>query len=59
MSVGQKAAELQPTASSSHRWQACIAVVRGDAETALREARLEPNEAYRNFSLALAQVTRR
>ncbi len=58
IAVGQKAAELQPTASSSHRWQVCIAVVRGDGETALREAKLEPNDAYRRFCIALAQVAR-
>jgi len=58
VAVAQKAAELQPTGASSHRWQVCVAVMRGDGETALREARLEPNEAYRNFSLALAQAAR-
>ena len=58
VAVARKAAELQPTASSSHRWQACIAVLHGDGETALREARLEPNEVYRNFTLALAQTAR-
>jgi serine/threonine-protein kinase len=58
MVVAEKAAELQPTAASSHRWQVCIAVVRRDGETALREAKLEPNEAYRDFALALAQASR-
>ncbi len=58
MAVAQQAAELQPTGTSSHRWQVCIAVVRGDVETALREATLEPNEAYRHFALALAQAAR-
>ncbi|HEY3663333.1 MAG TPA: tetratricopeptide repeat protein [Chthoniobacterales bacterium] len=58
MAVAEKAAELQPTAASSHRWQVCIAVVRRDGETALREAKLEPNEAYRDFALALAQASR-
>ena len=36
--MAEKAAELQPKASSSHRWQVCIAVARGDGETALRQA---------------------
>jgi serine/threonine-protein kinase len=58
VAAARKAAELQPTGASSHRWQACVAVVGGDGETALREALLEPNEAYRNFSLALAQAAR-
>jgi serine/threonine-protein kinase len=58
VAVAQKAVELQPTGASSHRWQVCVAVVRGDGETALREALLEPNEAYRNFALALAQAAR-
>lgn len=58
MAVAARAAELQPTAASSHRWQVVISVLRGDGETALREARLEPNEAYRNFCLALAHAAR-
>jgi TolB-like protein len=49
-----KAAELQPTAASGHRWQALVAVLRRDGPAALREARLEPNEGYRRFLLALA-----
>jgi serine/threonine-protein kinase len=47
-------AELQPSASSSHRWQVLVAVQRGDGETALREAQLEPDEGFRPFELALA-----
>ena len=31
---------------------------RGDGDLALREAYLEPNEAYRNYALALAQFAR-
>ena len=58
VAVAQQAAELQPTANSSHRWQACVAVLHGDGETALREARLEPSEVYRDFVLALAQTAR-
>src|SRR6476660_2074076 len=52
--AGRKFAELQPTASSSHRWQVLVAVQRGDGETALREAQLEPNDGFRSFELALA-----
>ena len=47
-------AELQPTASSSHRWQVLVAVQRRDGETALREALLEPDAAFRRFELTLA-----
>ena len=35
-----------------------VAVQRGDGETALREAQLEPDEGYRRFELALAQYVR-
>ena len=56
--VARKAAELQPAAASSHRWQVLIAVQRGDGETALREAQLEPDEGYRRFELALAHYVR-
>jgi serine/threonine-protein kinase len=51
-------AELQPSASSSHRWQVFVAVQRGDGEKALREAQLEPDERIRSFELALAQDVR-
>src|SRR5438093_6535165 len=54
----RKAAELQPTGDDSHRWQVLVAIQRGDGETALREAQLEPNEAYRRFELALAHYAR-
>jgi TolB-like protein/Flp pilus assembly protein TadD len=53
--VARKAAELQPASASSHRWQVVVALQRGDAETALREAQQEPDEGYRRFELALAQ----
>lgn len=53
--VARKAADLQPTSAASHRWQVTIAVLRGDRETALHEAQLEPDEGYRRFELALAQ----
>ena len=43
--VARKSAELQPAAASSHRWQVLVAVQRGDGETALREAQLEPTKA--------------
>src|SRR5437773_2599813 len=56
--AGRKLAQLQPSASSSHRWQVLVAVQRGDGETALREARLEPDESIRPFELALAQYIR-
>jgi serine/threonine-protein kinase len=55
----RKAAELQPTAAGGHRYQVFVAIQRGDGETALREARLEPNEGYRRFELALAHYARR
>jgi serine/threonine-protein kinase len=55
----RKAAELQPTAAGNRRWQVFVAIQRGDGEAALREARLEPNEGYRHFELALAHYARR
>jgi len=56
--AARKAAELQPTAAGNHRFQVFVAIQRGDGEAALREARLEPNEGYRRFELALADYTR-
>ena len=56
--AARKAAELQPASASSHRWQTVIAAQRGDGETALREAQLEPDEGYRRFELAVAQYVR-
>jgi TolB-like protein len=56
--IARKAAELQPTAASSRRFQVLVAVQRGEGETALREAQLEPDEGYRRFELALAQHVR-
>ena len=56
--TARKAAELQPAAASSRRWQVLVAVQRGDPETALQEAKLEPDEGYRRFLLALAQYAR-
>ena len=54
----RKAVELQPTGAASHRWQVLVAIQRGDGETALREAQLEPDEGYRRFELALAHYAR-
>ena len=54
----RKSAELQPAGAGSHRWQVVVAVLRGDEETALREAQLEPNDGYRRFELALAYYAR-
>jgi serine/threonine-protein kinase len=56
--AARKAVELQPTAAGCHRWQVFVAIERGDGEGALREAKLEPNERYRRFELALAHYTR-
>jgi serine/threonine-protein kinase len=52
--AARKAVELQPMVASGHRYQVFIAIERGDSETALREARLEPDENYRRFELAIA-----
>ena len=56
--VARKTAELQPAAAGNHRYQVHVAVERGDGETALREAQLEPDEGYRRFELALAHHVR-
>jgi len=56
--IARKAAELHPAAASSRRWQVLIAIQRGDAETALREAQSEPDDSYRRFELPLAQYAR-
>ena len=56
--AARKAAELQPTAAGNHRFQVFAAIQRGDGEAALREAKLEPNEGYRRFELALAYYAR-
>ena len=55
----RKAAELQPSAAGIHRYQVLVAVQRGDGETALSEAQLEPDPGYRRFEIALAQWMRR
>ena len=56
--AGNKIPELQPTASSSHRFQILVAVERHDGEGALREANLEPDENFRRFGFALAHYLR-
>ena len=56
--AARKSAELQPSGAANHRWQVLIAAQRGDGETALREAQLEPDEGYRRFELAVAQFVR-
>ena len=56
--TGRKVAELQPAAASSRRWQVMVAVQRGDGETALREAELEPDPGFRRHELALAHFVR-
>ena len=56
--AAQKAAELQPTAAGCRRWQVFVAIQRGDGQTALREAEVEPNERYQRFELALARYSR-
>ncbi|HTA65314.1 MAG TPA: protein kinase [Xanthomonadaceae bacterium] len=61
-----KAAELQPGAVASHRWQAIVAVLRGDGAAVLREAELEPvqgsgsaaTSGFRHFEHALAYAVR-
>src|SRR5438132_629193 len=56
--IARKAAEVHPAAASNRRFQVLIAVQRRDGETALREAQLEPDEAYRGFELAPAHYVR-
>src|SRR5438552_12960740 len=56
--IARKSAELHPAAASAHRFQVLVASQRGDGETALREAQLEPDAGYRRFELALAQHVR-
>src|SRR4029453_18916634 len=56
--TGRKVVELQPAAGASRRWQVMIAVQRGDGETAVREAQLEPDPGFRRHELALAYFVR-
>ena len=57
-SVARKAAELQPTAAATQRFQVLVAAQRGDGEAALREAQLEPDPGFRRFLLAVAHYVR-
>jgi serine/threonine-protein kinase len=56
--AARKGAELQPTGAGSHRFQVLIAAQRGDGDTALREAQLEPDPGFRRFELAVAHYVR-
>jgi TolB-like protein len=56
--TGRKVVELQPAAGASRRWQVMVAVQRGDGETAVREAQLEPDPGFRLHELALAYFVR-
>ena len=57
--IARRAAEVQPAGASGRRWQVLVAIQRGDAETALREAQMEPDESYRRFELAVAHYARK
>jgi TolB-like protein/DNA-binding winged helix-turn-helix (wHTH) protein/Tfp pilus assembly protein PilF len=50
----RKALELNPTGSVIHYQLASILVYQGNAANALEEAKLEPDESFREASLALA-----
>jgi TolB-like protein len=56
--AARKGAELQPAGAGSHRFQVLIAAQRGDGDTALREAQLEPDPGFRRFELAVAHYVR-
>jgi serine/threonine-protein kinase len=56
--AARKGAELQPSGAGSHRFQVLIAAQRGDGDTALREAQLEPDPGFRRFELAVAHYVR-
>jgi serine/threonine-protein kinase len=56
--IERKMTELQPTAAGNRHWQVLVALQRGDGETALRLAHLEPDDANRRFELAIAQYVR-
>ena len=56
--AARKAAELQPALLPVIDGRCWSLSLRGDGETALREAQLEPDEGYRRFELALAQHVR-
>ena len=54
----RKAVELQPQAAAVHFEGAVLALLRGQPETAAREAELETNKVFRLLALALAQAAR-
>jgi tetratricopeptide (TPR) repeat protein len=54
----RKAMELQPGAQNLHSTFALLALVRGQADVALREAELEPQGIWRETYAALAQQAR-
>lgn len=57
--IGDLSSEKQKEAAAgNHRWLVFVAIQRGDGEAALHEARLEPNEGYRHFELALVHYAR-
>jgi serine/threonine-protein kinase len=54
----RKALELQPGLALAHAYLSTLAVVRGQADIALREAELEPSEANRDAAIAIARFAR-
>src|SRR5204863_6722296 len=54
----RKAIELQPGAQLIHLNLSLLALLRGQADVALREAQLEPEGIWRELYLALAQHAR-
>jgi TolB-like protein/Flp pilus assembly protein TadD len=56
--VARKALEIQPSAAQIHFALALIHISRGQADTALQEARLESGAMYRRMGIALAEAAR-
>jgi tetratricopeptide (TPR) repeat protein len=56
--VARKALEIQPSAAQGHFALAMINLLRGQAEAALQEARLESGAMYRLMGIALAEAAR-
>src|SRR5205814_3657475 len=54
----RKAMELQPGAQNIHHLFSLIALLRGQADVALREAELEPEGIWRDVYVALARHAR-
>jgi tetratricopeptide (TPR) repeat protein len=54
----RKAMELQPGAQNIHSTFSLLALLRGQADVALREAQLEPEGIWRDVSVALAHHAR-